>query len=180
VIGQLAGRSWLGPWGNGQRFLQNVHIDSGGHSASYSVGAGGSFPGGKSGRCVRLMTFHPSIAEVLKEWSCTFAALYTFIQCIGVTVTFLYANFKERNVKQCITRSVEFYCSLIMSNFVWFNQGGWDWRCIQTAWLILQVSINCFVVKLEDVTSDTWEGNIGRVRNGMVRLWIRFACIGWG
>lgn len=36
-----------------------------------------------------------------------------------------------------------------------------------------------FVVKLEDVTSDTWEDN-GILRNGMIRLWIRFACIGWG
>jgi hypothetical protein len=70
---------------NGHRFFQNVQIDSGGHPASYSVGAGGHFPGGKSGRGV--MTFHPSTAEVVKEWSCTFAALYTFIQCIEVTVT---------------------------------------------------------------------------------------------
>jgi hypothetical protein len=90
---------------NGQRFLQNVQIDSGGHPASYSVGAVGSFPGGRGGgscRGVRLMTFHPSIAEIVKEWSCTFAALYTFIQCIGVIVTFLYADFKWRNVKKML------------------------------------------------------------------------------
>jgi len=40
------------------------------------------------------MTFHPSVAEVVQEWSCTFATLYTFIQCIGVNVAFLYTDFK--------------------------------------------------------------------------------------
>jgi len=75
-------------------FLQNVQIDSGGHPASNSVDAGSPFPGGKNGQGVRLMTFYPSVAEVVKEWSYTFAALHTFIQCIGVIVNFLYADFK--------------------------------------------------------------------------------------
>jgi hypothetical protein len=38
------------------------------------------------------MTYHPSVAEVENDWSYTFAALYAFIQCTGVTVTFLYSN----------------------------------------------------------------------------------------
>jgi len=37
-----------------------------------------------------------------------------------------------------------------------------------------------FFVNLEDITSDTWEDNIRIIRNGMARLWIRFACIGLG
>lgn len=33
-----------------------------------------------------------------------------------------------------------------------------------------------FGVKLGDVTSCTWEDSLGIIRDGMVRLWIRFAC----
>jgi len=47
MTGQRVGRFGFGLWGNGQRFLQNIQIDSGGHPTSYSLGAGGSFPGGK-------------------------------------------------------------------------------------------------------------------------------------
>ena len=92
MTGQRVGRSGFGLWGNGQRFLQNIQIDSGGHPASYSVGAGGSFPGGKWSRCEA--DDFPSVAKGVQEWSCTFAALYTCVQCVGVNVTFVYADFK--------------------------------------------------------------------------------------
>jgi len=111
----------------GVRFSVPVQTGPGGHPASCAMGTG-SFPGVKSGRCVKLTPYPLPVSLVMKEYSYTSTPpmscrACTEPQCLYKGDLYLY-HFLFKFLTGLLWLSVFLYlfCLLVHNNIQWLNR----------------------------------------------------------